>query len=159
MGINPPSLYAAFGNKAKLFMEAVDHYEATYWDAAWDRMAETADVRQAFNDFFHASADILTSQDAPCGCLVILATTNISTEGAEVDAAMRALRAEGRDWFTDRIRLGVSEGQLPADTDAEALGLTMSTVLEGMSLAARDGTSQGDLKRIATMAMRLFPAL
>ena len=35
MGINPPSLYAAFGNKVKLFLEAMDFYERTYWDATW----------------------------------------------------------------------------------------------------------------------------
>jgi len=27
MGINPPSLYAAFGDKEKLFMEVVDRYQ------------------------------------------------------------------------------------------------------------------------------------
>ena len=27
MGINPPSLYAAFGNKEKLFKKALDRYE------------------------------------------------------------------------------------------------------------------------------------
>jgi len=27
MGINPPSLYAAFGDKEKLFLEAVERYQ------------------------------------------------------------------------------------------------------------------------------------
>ena len=27
MGVNPPSLYAAFGNKEKLFKKALDRYE------------------------------------------------------------------------------------------------------------------------------------
>ena len=29
MGINPPSLYAAFGNKERLFKKALDRYEAS----------------------------------------------------------------------------------------------------------------------------------
>ena len=35
MQINKPSLYAAFGNKSDLFLEAVDYYETTYWDGVW----------------------------------------------------------------------------------------------------------------------------
>ena len=46
MGINPHSLYAAFGNKAQLFMEAVAYYETTYWDEAWLRLEQAQDIRQ-----------------------------------------------------------------------------------------------------------------
>lgn len=42
MDINPPSLYAAFGNKASLFLEAVDYYETTYWDHTWKNSRPTA---------------------------------------------------------------------------------------------------------------------
>ena len=37
MKINPPSLYATFGNKATLFLEALRHYEQTYWEAPAQR--------------------------------------------------------------------------------------------------------------------------
>jgi AcrR family transcriptional regulator len=75
MAINPPSLYAAFGNKAQLFMGAVQHYEGVYWDAAWARMIEVPDIHEAMSGFFKDAGRILTSQDAPFGCLVILAAT------------------------------------------------------------------------------------
>ena len=53
MGINPPSLYAAFGNKAQLFMEAVGHYERVFWDATWDKMGDVPDVRAAIGGLLH----------------------------------------------------------------------------------------------------------
>lgn len=52
MGINPPSLYAAFGNKAQLFMKAVDHYETVFWDNAWERMAIGQNVQEDMERFF-----------------------------------------------------------------------------------------------------------
>jgi AcrR family transcriptional regulator len=156
MEINPPSLYAAFGNKAQLFMEAVLHYETVYWDAAWERMAQLADIREAMSGFFRQAAQILTSQDAPCGCLVILAATNISAEGQGVNDALKALRKEGREWFLARIKRAVEDGQLPSDTDTEALASALNTMLEGMSLQARDGALQDELERVGAMAMSML---
>lgn len=158
MEINPPSLYAAFGNKAQLFMEAVHHYETVFWDATWDGMDQGADVTEAISGFFHDAARILTSQDAPCGCLVILAATNVSAEGREVNEALKALRHEGRNCFLTRLERAVADGQLPKATDTDALASTLNAMLEGMSLLARDGASREELDRIAATAMVLLPA-
>lgn len=158
MEINPPSLYAAFGNKAQLFMEAVHHYERVYWDAIWDRMEQGSDVKLALSGFFHEAAGILTSQDVPCGCLVILAATNVSAEGREVNEALRAMRQEGRNCFLTRLQRAVSDGQFSTATDVDSLASTLNAMLEGMSLLARDGGSREELDRIATTAMMMLPA-
>lgn len=158
MKVNPPSLYAAFGNKTQLFMEAVQHYEDVYWNAAWERMAEIPDIREAMAGFFKEAAGILTSQDAPCGCLVILAATNVSAESQGVNDALRALRKQGKDWFRSRLRRAVEERQLPAKTDVEALASALNTMLEGMSLQARDGVTHDELHRVATIAMAMLPS-
>ncbi|AOO81938.1 TetR/AcrR family transcriptional regulator [Bosea vaviloviae] len=157
MEINPPSLYAAFGNKAQLFMEAVQHYERVYWDATWQRMEDGPDVYVAMAGFFREAAGILTSQEAPCGCLVILAATNVSAEGQEVNDALRTLRREGRDCFLTRVRRAVADGQLPTDTDVEGLAAALNTMLEGMSLQARDGANHKELDRVAEIAMAMLP--
>ncbi|HBH67483.1 MAG TPA: TetR/AcrR family transcriptional regulator, partial [Erwinia persicina] len=61
MEINPPSLYAAFGNKARLFLEAVNYYERVYWQATWERLEDAADVTVSIDRFFSEAADILLS--------------------------------------------------------------------------------------------------
>jgi AcrR family transcriptional regulator len=158
MNINPPSLYAAFGNKAQLFMEAVQHYEDVYWDATWQQMETSPDLHEGMARFFRDAAKILTSQEVPCGCMVILAATNISPEGKQVNEALRALRREGKDCLLARLKRAVADGQLPTRTDLEALASTLNTMLEGMSLQARDGVSRDELNRIAATAMALLPA-
>jgi AcrR family transcriptional regulator len=157
MEINPPSLYAAFGNKAQLFMEAVQHYEKIYWDAAWQRMEDAPDLPEAMADFFRDAARILTSQEVPCGCMVILAATNVSPEAQKVNEALRALRQEGKECFLARLRRAVEDGQLPPCTDVEALASTLNTLLEGMSLQARDGVARAELDQVAATVMALLP--
>lgn len=157
MGINPPSLYAAFGNKAKLFLEAVDFYESTYWGETWQALKSEADVHQAIADFFEAASHILLSPDAPCGCLVALAATNVSTESVEVSQAIGELRLLGKMNFVQRLERAVKEGQLPPDTDVASLGAALNTMLEGLSIQARDGLTVSEMSRLAAHAVRLLP--
>ena len=157
MGINPPSLYAAFGNKAKLFLEAVNHYEKVYWEATLDRMNQEPDLHRSIENFFRASAHILTSPDAPCGCLVVLAAINVSPDSQDVIDALRAIRQEARNFFMNRLKRGVLDGNLPAKTDVKSLATALNTLLEGMSIQAHDGLSRAELEQVGLMAVAMLP--
>ena len=157
MGINAPSLYAAFGNKASLFLEAVRFYEAKYWDAPSKKLMEDPDIYHGFDEFFRTSAHILLSPDSPCGCMVVLAAINVSENAEEVTKAIRELRLITKDMFAQRLRRGIAEGQLPGNTDVSALAGAFNTMLEGLSIQARDGLSPSELENIASHAVRLLP--
>jgi len=157
MGINPPSLYSAFGNKARLFLEAVEFYEARYWDATWERLEASESIHSGMADFFDEAARILLSPKAPCGCLVALAAVNVSDQSVEVRSAIDALRLEGKSALAKRLKRAVKEGQLAADTDIKALAGALNTMLEGMSIQARDGLSVAEMLRIGALAVRLLP--
>lgn len=157
MGIKPPSLYAAFGNKAKLFLEAMDFYEHTYWDATWARLDSEPDVHRAVAAFFKEAAGILLSPDAPCGCLVVLAAINVSPESTEVSSAVAKLREHGKNLFNKRLRRALSDGQLPVETDIKSLAAALNTMLEGMSIQARDGLTPTAMVHLAAHAVRLLP--
>lgn len=157
MGINPPSLYAAFGNKAALFMEAVEHYETTYWAAPWRALEEEASLRRAVERFLCEAAAILSMRDVPCGCMVVLATANVSPEAQDVRDALMALRKAGRASFLRRLERGRAEGNLPPSADVEALAAAFTAVLQGMSVQARDGAPREELEHIARASLAMLP--
>jgi len=157
MEINPPSLYAAFGNKAQLFLEAARHYKKLYWKPAWERLAANPDIFAGMAGFFREAAGIVTSQEAPCGCLIILAATNVSAEGQAVNEALKELREESLACFLTRIERAIGDGQLPPDTDAPAMAAAFNTMLDGISLRARDGASRSELEQVGTIALNMFP--
>lgn len=157
MGINAPSLYSTFGNKAKLFLEAVNFYEKTYWEAPSKKLMENPDLYMGLEEFFKESARILLSPDSPCGCMVVLAAINISDDAEDVISAIRELRFATKDMFAARLHQGIAEGQLSPDTDVTALAGALNTMLEGLSIQARDGISQYELERIASHAVRMLP--
>ena len=158
MDIKPPSLYGSFGNKAALFLEAVRHYEHTYWEEPAQRFLEEPDLYRGVEEFFATAAKILLSPETPCGCMLVLAAVNISPAETEIIQAIREMRMETKAMFAGRLRRAVAEGQLPPDTDIAALAGALNALLEGLSLQARDGLSQEELAAMAARAVHLLPA-
>lgn len=157
MGINAPSLYAAFGSKSELFLEAVTFYEERYWTEPSRRFMEKKDFYLAVHEFFSEAADILLSPDTPCGCMVVLAAVNISEQETAIIHTLQQMRLATRTMFAEKIRLAVEEGQLPSDTAVEALAGAFNTFLEGLSLQARDGADARELQELSTYAVRMLP--
>lgn len=157
MGINPPSLYCCFGNKAQLFLEAVRHYENAYWREPAARLLAEPDVYKAIDDFFHKAARIMLSPHTPCGCMVVLAAVNISPEETEIIDAIRAMRMETKKMFSDRLARAISDGQIPPETDVPTIAGSLNTFLEGLSLQARDGLFLSQLLDLASCAIHILP--
>ena len=68
IGINPPSLSAALGSKAQLFIDVVDHYERTFWDPVWESFNQEPRVVEAFKRFFEDFVDEITAPGPHLGC-------------------------------------------------------------------------------------------
>ena len=120
-------------------------------------MGEEPDVHAAIGDFFAAAAGILTTPDAPCGCVVVLGAINVSAEARGIADALRKLREEGRRLFLERLTRGMADGQLPAGTDVDGIATTLNTLLQGMSIEASDGASRARLDQVAAGARSLLP--
>jgi AcrR family transcriptional regulator len=159
MGINAPSLYAAFGCKEALFREAVALYNATE-GAATDRALEAAPTaRRAVEDMLRVNAAAYVNPRRPPGCMVTLAATIGTPESAEVREFLAQVRQEAQDALERRLARGVAEGDLPDGAGIAALAAFYYTVLQGLSIQARDGASRETLAAIVDCAMAAWDGL
>lgn len=156
MGINPPSLYAAFGDKEKLFMEAVDRYMQDRREVVTRAFAEPT-ARRAVERWLTEAASALARHGGPRGCLLVMSDTNCSTQSRHVQEALACRRASMTKLLQSRIARGVKEGDVPAGTDAAALADFYSIVLQGMVMLARDRVSRARLLAAVEAAMRAWP--
>ncbi|MEU7132304.1 TetR/AcrR family transcriptional regulator [Streptomyces sp. NPDC046261] len=156
MGIGAPSLYAAFGDKAALFREALALYRHRY--GAWVERAvgEEPTARAAMERLLREAAAELTTEGRPRGCLVISAGDHGTTASVEAERALRARRREVTEGLEARIRQGAEAGELPAG-QAPTLARFVQAVFQGMSQQARDGASRTELEAVAAAAMRSWP--
>jgi len=156
MRINPPSLYAAFGDKERLYLEAVERYQQGRRDELVPLLDGAPTARQAIDRLLREAARLYAQPDAPRGCMLMLSGTACAAASLQSQLAKR--RANANKVFKARIERGVREGELPRGTDAGALADFYATVLKGMALQARDGASRRSLVASAEAAMRAWPA-
>jgi AcrR family transcriptional regulator len=159
MGINAPSLYAAFGCKEALFREAVALYNATE-GAVSDRALEAAPTaRRAVEAMLRLNAAAYVNPRRPPGCMITLAATIGTPECAEVRDFLGRCRQEAQDALEARLARGAAEGDLPAGADIASVAAFYYTVLQGLSIQARDGASRETLDAIVDCAMAAWDGL
>jgi AcrR family transcriptional regulator len=159
MGINAPSLYAAFGSKEALFREAVALYGETEGTEIWAALPQAPSARAAIERFLRASALSFTRPDRPAGCLIVLGALLANDGNAKVCRELRDNRAGNVAALRARLERAVAEGELPADLDFEAVATFYATVQHGMSIQARDGAARATLLAVADCAMAAWDGL
>ncbi len=158
MGINPPSLYAAFGNKEKLFRKALDRY-ARQHTRYWDEALAAPTARGMVEHLLRACADFLTEGCNPPGCLFVRSALSCSDAENAIRRELAARHAETEIAVRKRLQRARSDGELPPELEPAAFTRYVMTVMEGMSVqAAAGGASRRDLHKVADMALRLWPA-
>jgi AcrR family transcriptional regulator len=160
MGIASASIYACFGSKENLFREVMALYGTTSGEPPRRALREQPTARAAVHAMLRATADQITRPDTPHYCMLILAAPT----GAVENRAIREFLAERRrDQFStirDRLARAVTDGELtmPA-TGLDATARYYATVVQGMSVQARDGATRAELETVITCAMAAWNTL
>ena len=155
MRINPPSLYAAFGDKEHLYLEAVARYQQGRGDELAPFLDEAPSAREGIARLLHEAARVYAQRDAPRGCMLTLSCTGCADPSLQSELAKR--RAVAKKVIKARIDRGLRDGELARGTDTDALADFYSTVLKGLALQATDGASRRSLLATADAAMRAWP--
>jgi AcrR family transcriptional regulator len=157
MGVGSPSLYAAFGSKEALYLEAVEHYVRTQGPPVWDKLAEGATARAGIENLLIAATDSLPkSRATPAGCMAVLAAVGDEWPTA-IARVVKKVRLEMLGMLRSRLENAVAKGELPASTDIDGLSRFYLSVFQGMAIQARDGANQAELRAVAAAAMAAWP--
>lgn len=149
MGINAPSLYAAFGSKDALFREAVAYYAEHHGTEIWHSLRDIPAIDTAVAAFLHATARSYSTPGDPAGCLIVLGTQHEVGDGDPVHRELRARRRASLDEIAERLGRAVREGELPARFDVAGAAAFLLSVQTGMSVLARDGADRAALEAAA----------
>ncbi|HEX5780924.1 MAG TPA: TetR/AcrR family transcriptional regulator [Solirubrobacteraceae bacterium] len=159
IGINSPSLYAAFGSKEDLFREAIALFDAREGAVTEGALRREGTARAAIEAMLRDNADLYADPDNPSGCMVVLATTTWTPDNEDLRTYLAALRNKPAELMRARLERGIEAGELPPGTDVQALADYYNTVLEGLSIQARDGASSETMHAIIDFAMATWDGL
>src|SRR5262249_3094585 len=157
MGINKPSLYDTFGDKAGLFRRVVDRYMAQQ-GVVWELALQEPAARLAVERILNTAADSLTSGRNPHGCLLVQSALTCSQESDCIKQELALKRAGSDSLLRDRFARAQAEGELSPKVDVAALARYFSTILRGMSVEASAGATRQDLQNVIDLAMKAWPS-
>lgn len=157
MGITPPSLYSAFGDKKTLFFEALDRYLSGPVTSA-TIIADADTAREAAHDLLRVSARGFTGKHTPPGCLLASSAISCSEAATDVKEQLATIRRGIEQRLRKKIAYDIEQGVLPDHADATALAALTMAVIQGMSTLARDGASRDKLLKIVETTMQAWPA-
>lgn len=157
MGINRPSLYAAYGNKEQLFAEALALYEEVEGGIITNLLEQAKTAREAVEATLRHNASVYVLEGRPRGCMIVLSHLVGTPHSTEVRDFLLERRRAGEDELRLRIDRGKDQGDVPMAVDSAELAAFYTAVIQGMSIYARDGADRNKLDAIVGTAMRSWP--
>lgn len=147
-GLNKPSLYAAFGDKADLFLRILDRYQATLLGHARKMLSCDPDVRKAVSLWLTSFVPVSSGARGMRGCLSV----NTLIEGAAVDPRIREQVEQYHQRLEQLIRArleqGIADKNFRADFNAAAAARILVAGYTGLMVLARQ-SPPADLTKAA----------
>jgi AcrR family transcriptional regulator len=156
-GMNPPSLYAAFGNKRAIYLEALSRYWEFSLAATREALGEDRPLNESLTRAYEAALSIyFPGKGNARGCFVIgTAVTEAGEDLAVRNSVAAGLHKIDAD-FEARFRLAIERGELPADRDPSALAILASATLHTIAIRARAGVRRAELKEMIGKAVNVL---
>lgn len=158
-GIAPPSFYNAFGSKEALFREATDLYAETVGGPSVVALEESRTAREGVEAMMRMTAEFLSQPGKPHGCMLVLGAARCASANKGAQDYLLSIRQRAPTVLKQRLDRAVTEGELPAGVDTNAVAAFYATVLHGLGVRAGDGASRADLAAAVDGAMAAWETL
>ena len=179
MGCTPPTLYAAFGSKAQLYREVLTHYRDRNFQDGERQVSPPALPAHSHHGEpperqhlrarpacyrtvergLRAAAVRFAASGAPKGCLVTVGALQCGAENRAAADATAAVRTDQLAAFVAELERAKRDGELPADTDADAVARFYAAVAQGMAVQAIDGADAARLHALVDLALAAWPVV
>lgn len=149
IGIAPPSLYHAFGSKAGLLEEALVLYEGSEAGLDLTKLSNGGTPRDWARGLLEAAARSVTQSGR--ACLISNGMIMCHPDNQAVAETLAKRRTGFREAISEQLLRWLPEA------DARSLARYLVTVLQGLSVQARDGATMDDLRPVIELAMSATP--
>jgi TetR/AcrR family transcriptional repressor of nem operon len=155
MSIGRQSLYDTFGDKWKLYLEALQRYSSDSIGAQLVVLEGALTGQAGVEALLMHAADKASDDPAPA-CLGVSSICEFGRSVPEVATLTDTMGRLLTNAVERRVREAVAAGAFAADLDVAAAGQFVLATLTGIKVAARAGASGEALRGIARMALRSF---
>jgi AcrR family transcriptional regulator len=153
MGLNPSSIYAAFGDKQALFQLAVKRYMKMRAQYAGKALEEPT-LEKVLRSLFDSTVAFLATPGHPPTCMTLAGAVGCSVDASPARDLMAEIRKQNQVAIRRRLLKARKSGELPKSINVDDYARYLSTIIAGLSIQAANGSTKAELKRTAQMALR-----
>jgi AcrR family transcriptional regulator len=153
MGLNPSSIYAAFGDKHALFSLAVKRYMDTRAQYATKALEEPT-LEKVVRALFENTIAFLTTPGHPPTCMTLAGAMGCSVDAKPARDIMTEIRIQNEVAMKERFLRARRIGELSKDVNVDDYTRYLSTIIAGLSIQAANGSTKTELKRTSQLALR-----
>lgn len=161
LGLTPPSIYNAFGNKQRLFERSLHFYIERVVRQRVRTFLKVDDDPIA--GIYHFFSSVIVSESEGCsrlGCLLTNSSAESNKISELIDQNIRQALEYIRTAFKMQLLLLQKRGALSLQLDLEATADSLLLNYQGLLIAVRNGYPEVTLKRYATSALAcVYPFL
>ncbi|WP_172653444.1 TetR/AcrR family transcriptional regulator [Legionella fallonii] len=137
MGLSKSSLYDTFGDKKKLFEEAIDLYVKEIAFSKVEMLVNASSVKAGFQAFFAEQIRCCTDRKFPGGCFLVNTAISLNNVPPPLAKKIRKSVDKMHALFLSQIQKGQKAGEIPHVKDASALASAIMGTSMGMNVMAR----------------------
>ena len=153
MGLNPSSIYAAFGDKHALFQLAAKRYMEMRAQYAGKALEEPT-LEKVVRALFDSTVAFLTTPGHPPTCMTLSGAVGCSVQATPARDLMMEIRKQNEVAMRERFLQARKNGELPKDINVDDYTRYLSSIVAGLSIQAANGSTKAELERTAQMALR-----
>lgn len=148
MGMNRPSIYAAFGDKRALYLRAATEYAQASRTWLMTALARPRSLRDVLSAVYRYARDYyLAGGDAPRGCFLLGTAVTEAHCDREVQALVESTLKGFTETFAERFERARRDGELSPHVP-DALAQIATAALNTISVRARTGADPATLDAI-----------
>ncbi len=159
MGINKPSMYAAFGNKEQLFIKSMQNYIEKYAVAHAKLLDQTGlTVEQKLSHYFLSIINGQCGESEPLGCFITASISESISDDFPVaaQAQIAEIKSLSENVLVDFLTQAQADKELSQQHDVVQLAQYFISVVHGTAALARAGKSKQELTAVIQTALRVL---
>jgi TetR/AcrR family transcriptional repressor of nem operon len=157
MELSKSSLYETFGDKEKLFEEAIDLYAKEIAYPKVEKLLNANSVKAGFQAFFDEQIRCCTDRKYPGGCFMANTATSLDSVPPALAKKIRKSVEQSHAFFLSQIQKGQTAGEIARGKDASALASAVIGTSMGITVMAR--VNKQDVRTLEQMAETMMDAI
>jgi TetR/AcrR family transcriptional regulator, transcriptional repressor for nem operon len=146
LGIARASLYATYGGKHDLYVQAFDRYSHTRDLLVVEALSQPGPALPAVRELVRAYAEDSINDQRRRGCMVVNAAVEVMARDPQVARRVEASWDNLETALASALTRARAQGELASDRDPRALARLLLVVMQGMRVLGRAHPAPGRLR-------------